>query len=147
MEDILKKAKPERDSALRQKAKINWLTMGDENTKYFHQSIKQRHRANTINVLHKGDEITTDQARIQGIFQAYYRNLLCNDIETKRPINMNVIQRGPISRRPSTTSCRSPSPLMKSRKLCRAFLNKKLLVLMASTVVFTKQHSRWLELM
>ena len=32
MTDILKKAKEERDSALQQKAKIAWLTMGNENT-------------------------------------------------------------------------------------------------------------------
>ena len=38
MDDLLKKAKEERDSTLHQKAKIAWLTMGDENTKYFHHS-------------------------------------------------------------------------------------------------------------
>lgn len=79
--DTLKKAKSEKDSALRRKAKINWPTMGDENSKIFHHSIKQRHRMNTINVLHVGDEIPTDQTRIQEIFQAYYRDLLCNDIK------------------------------------------------------------------
>ena len=70
--------------------------MGDENTNFFHQSIKQRHRANTINVLHVVDEATFDQSRIQEIFQAYYRDLLCTDTKDRRPINMNVIQQGPI---------------------------------------------------
>lgn len=67
MADILKKAKKERDSAIRQKAKIKWLTMGDENTKFFHQSITHRQRTNTINVLHIGNEVTCDQTRIEQV--------------------------------------------------------------------------------
>ena len=70
--------------------------MGDENTKFFHQSIKHIHRANTINVLHMGSEIISDQARIQDIFQKYYTYLLCNDIENRRPINMNIVHKGPV---------------------------------------------------
>ena len=68
MAELRKKAKEDRDSALRQKAKIAWLTMGDENTKLFHQSIKYRVRSNSINVLHMGDEVISDQSRIREIF-------------------------------------------------------------------------------
>ena len=68
--------------------------MGDENTKFFHQSIKHRHRSNTINVLHMGSEIISDKARIQEIFQKYYTHLLCNDIESRRLINMNIVHKG-----------------------------------------------------
>ena len=60
MADLLQKTKEDRNSALRQKDKISWLTMGVENTKFFHQSIKHRHKANTINVLHMGLEIISD---------------------------------------------------------------------------------------
>ena len=60
MADLLNKAKKERDLALRQKAKIVWLTRGDENTKFFHHSIMQRHRTNTINVLHLEYRVTND---------------------------------------------------------------------------------------
>ena len=78
------------------KAKINWLTMGDDDTKFFHQSIKHKQRENTINVLHLGNEITSNQSKIKQIFQEYYTDLLCNDIKDRRLINMNIIQNSPV---------------------------------------------------
>ena len=71
-----------------------WLTMGDENTKFFHHSINQRRKANTINVLHLGDGVTSDRRKIQEAFQSFYQNLLCTDMKDRRPINMNVILNG-----------------------------------------------------
>ena len=64
MPDFLQKAKEDRDSALRQKAKITWLTLEDENTKFFYQFIKHRHRSSTINVLQMGKEIISEHAKI-----------------------------------------------------------------------------------
>ena len=96
MAELRKKAKEDRDSALRQKAKIAWLTMGDENTKFFHQSIKHKVRSNSINVLHIGDKVTCDQSRIREIFQKYYMDLLCTDMEYRRLINISIIQQGPV---------------------------------------------------
>ncbi|XP_056691817.1 uncharacterized protein [Spinacia oleracea] len=48
-------------SYLHQTAKINWLAQGDENTRVFHQSIKQRRRHNTIHSIQnmQGDRVTT----------------------------------------------------------------------------------------
>ena len=43
-----------------------------------------------------GQEIISDQARIHEIFQKYYTDLLCNDIEDRRLINMNIVHKGPI---------------------------------------------------
>ena len=91
MADLRKRAKEDRDSAPRQKAKIVWLTMGHENTKFFHQSIKHRHSSNTINVLHIGNDIISDQTRIKEIFQKYYMDLLCNDTDDRCLINMKVV--------------------------------------------------------
>lgn len=70
--------------------------MGDDNTKFFHQSIKHRVRSNSINMLHIGDEVTSDQSRIREISQEYYMDLLCTDMENRRLINMNIIQQGPV---------------------------------------------------
>lgn len=76
LEDPLQKAKEDRDSALRQKTEIAWVTMGDENNNFFHQSIKRKHSFNTINVLHMGNDIISDHTRIKEIFQKYYMDLL-----------------------------------------------------------------------
>ena len=70
--------------------------MGDDDTKFFHQSIKHKQRENTINVLHLGNEITSNQSKIKQIFQEYYTDLLCNDIKDRRLINMNIIQNSPV---------------------------------------------------
>lgn len=40
------------DSALRQKAKMQWIHLGDKNTRFFHQNIKHRQRINRIACLH-----------------------------------------------------------------------------------------------
>lgn len=40
-------------NVLRQKEKIDWLRMGDENNKYFHAIIKMRHKVKTLNSLQK----------------------------------------------------------------------------------------------
>ena len=96
MANLLKKAKENRDSTLRQQAKIAWLMMGDENTRFFHQSINQRRISSTINVLHIEDEITTDQRTIQEVFYKFYTDLLCTNLKGRRNINMNVIHSGPI---------------------------------------------------
>ena len=53
-------------------------------------------RSNTINVLHIGDEITSDKARIREVFQKYYTDLLSNDIKERRFINTNIIHQGPV---------------------------------------------------
>ena len=33
---------------IKQKARVNWVQMGDENSKYFHRSLKLNHRRNFI---------------------------------------------------------------------------------------------------
>ena len=44
----LRKWRKVEDKALFQKARINWLRNGDENTAYFHATIKERRASNTI---------------------------------------------------------------------------------------------------
>ncbi|XP_021836641.2 uncharacterized protein [Spinacia oleracea] len=48
-------AKENYDSFMHQRAKLHWLEHGDENSKAFHQSIKQRREQNQIYSLQTGD--------------------------------------------------------------------------------------------
>ena len=128
MTDILKKAKEERDSALQQKGKIAWLTMGHENRKFFHQSIKHIHNLNTINVLHMGNNIIRDQTRIKEIFQEYYMDLLRRDINDRRLIK---------------TFFHYLSLRRRSRGLPGASLRIKPSASMVSTVAFTRHLGQW----
>ena len=93
--EIFKRTKKEWESALRKKAKLNWLALGDENTRYFHQSIQHRRKCNAINVLHLQDGTTSNPRKIQEAFQKYYTKLLGCIIKERAKINMNIINRGP----------------------------------------------------
>ena len=121
MTDILKKAKEERYSAL-----------------YGH-----RHSLNTINVLHMGNEIISDQTRIKEIFQEYYMDLLYRDIDDRCLINMNIVHKGQFSQRRNKTFFHYLSVRRKSRKLSGASLKIKPLALMALTVAPTRLLGLW----
>ena len=60
---------------VQQLAKLQWMTHGDENSKIFHQSLKQRRTSNYINVLHVGGFIVSDMDRIHQAFNALYSDL------------------------------------------------------------------------
>ncbi|XP_057526487.1 uncharacterized protein LOC130805719 [Amaranthus tricolor] len=99
MADLLQKTKEDRNSALRQKDKISWLTMGVENTNFFHQSIKHRHKANTINTSHqheycyKGPILTAAQQNLLPLSfsKAEIKKALWSIPEDKAPALMGSI--------------------------------------------------------
>lgn len=57
--------KVELEDVMRQKAKLKWVQLGDENTSFFHQSIKHRHRVNRITRVHLDGMDITDPYLIQ----------------------------------------------------------------------------------
>ena len=65
---------------LKQKSRIQWLKLGDQNTSFFHKAIKSRNARNAIKVI-----ISADRGRIEDsedIKQeavAHYQNILCSD--------------------------------------------------------------------
>ncbi|KAL2925764.1 hypothetical protein RDABS01_001819 [Bienertia sinuspersici] len=64
-------------SFLKQKAKLDWVREGDENTKIFHQSIKKRRLQNTIHSIQDINGDTREGLKgIADAFLDYYKQLL-----------------------------------------------------------------------
>ncbi|XP_074301287.1 uncharacterized protein LOC141632661 [Silene latifolia] len=65
------------DSFLLQKSKATWVNQGDNNTKYFHSILKNRHVQSKIFRITDAEGHThTDRDKIQQAFLSYYHHLL-----------------------------------------------------------------------
>ena len=60
----LRKVKADFTFYISQKAKLNWLMYGDDNTKLFHKSVKNRRNGNTIRTLIIDGITTIEQGKI-----------------------------------------------------------------------------------
>ena len=72
-------------------SQLNWLTLGDDNTWYFHHSIQHRRKCNSINVLHLHDRTISNQREIQETFQKYYTDLLGCKMKGRSTSGKNLI--------------------------------------------------------
>ncbi|XP_074271538.1 uncharacterized protein LOC141595469 [Silene latifolia] len=62
---------------LQQKAKANWLADGDDNTKFFHSTIKARRLQNRVLCIQDLEgNVLTKTAAIEAAFESYYIQLL-----------------------------------------------------------------------
>ncbi|GJW34908.1 hypothetical protein Tco_0057828, partial [Tanacetum coccineum] len=61
-------AKLDEERFLKQKAKIEWLEVGDSNSAYFHKSVKSRNQRCRVNVI-RNDSTPCDNLNMEGLFQ------------------------------------------------------------------------------
>ena len=65
---------------LKQKSRIQWLKLGDQNTSFFHKAIKSRNAWNAIKVLTLANRgRIEDPEDIKQEAVAYFQNILCYD--------------------------------------------------------------------
>ncbi|XP_074302896.1 uncharacterized protein LOC141637231 [Silene latifolia] len=84
------------DSFLLQKSKAIWLTEGDNNTKTFHSYMKSNQARNKVlRIADEQGRWLTNVDAIQQAFLNFYKKLL-GETTALQPINMQVVQRGPI---------------------------------------------------
>ncbi|KAL6514498.1 hypothetical protein OROGR_020077 [Orobanche gracilis] len=84
------------ESILKQRAKVHWLRCGDDNSKYFHASLKSRKR-NGISVLY--DSAGTKLIKEEDIeleVLIFYKKLLGSPAETTKAVDINICRSGPI---------------------------------------------------
>ena len=65
----------ELEASLRQKAKLQWIKLGDDNTAFIHISINHRIRCNKVNFLHMNGEDIFDPDHIQAAFVDHFSNI------------------------------------------------------------------------
>ncbi|KAL5134431.1 Transposon TX1 uncharacterized protein [Glycine soja] len=78
---------------LRQRAKVDWLRMGDENNAFFHSIIKAKHQNRSMSILQKGDgTILTEQSDIHNEVMEFYRKLMGSTASNLRHIDIQAMR-------------------------------------------------------
>ncbi|XP_062118460.1 uncharacterized protein LOC133832091 [Humulus lupulus] len=82
-------------SFLHQKAKVKWLQEGDENTTFFHASLRDRIAQNRIYSVKAETGVWVDKPEdVSSVFLSYYQTLLGCKLENRFSVNRNVVRHG-----------------------------------------------------
>nr|GEX21161.1 hypothetical protein [Tanacetum cinerariifolium] len=73
-------AKLDEERFLKQKAKIDWLDVGDSNSAYFHKAIKSHNQWNRIESIINADNIVCSGPGVQAAFVQHYESFLGTDM-------------------------------------------------------------------
>ncbi|GJS63488.1 trichome birefringence-like protein 3, partial [Tanacetum coccineum] len=65
---------------LKQKAKIEWLDVGDSNSAYFHKSHKSRNQSSRIEVILNADNVEISGPNVPNVFVQHYEKFLGTDM-------------------------------------------------------------------
>lgn len=79
-----------------QKSRIDWLKLGDSNTRFFHAYVKVRQNANAIHRLVRiDDSICVGQAQIKQEIANFYINLMGTVIDELQMVDKIIMNRWP----------------------------------------------------
>nr|GEW13022.1 hypothetical protein [Tanacetum cinerariifolium] len=73
-------AKLDEERFLKQKAKIDWLDVGDSNSTYFHKAIKSHNQRNRTESIINADNIVCSGPGVQAAFVHHYESFLGTDM-------------------------------------------------------------------
>jgi hypothetical protein len=76
-----------------QRSRVNWMSFGDHNTKYFHNAATVRRRQNLITTLQREDGTwTATKKQTRGLLVSYFKNLYTQDREVEKVVPGLVAQ-------------------------------------------------------
>jgi uncharacterized protein YjdB len=62
-----------------QRSRIQWLSAGDKNTKFFHMRASQRRKKNKITKLRLNGQIATDEQEMKNMTTSFYKQLYTSE--------------------------------------------------------------------
>ncbi|XP_062080470.1 uncharacterized protein LOC133785236 [Humulus lupulus] len=84
-------------SFLQQKAKLSWVKDGDDNTAFFHRSIRDRRSQNRVLAIMNDSGVWVEEPQqIIEAFLEYYKRLLGSTLANRKAVSTLVIQAGPV---------------------------------------------------
>ncbi|KAL7586020.1 hypothetical protein Lser_V15G46368 [Lactuca serriola] len=87
----LKKAYEKEECFLKQKAKIQWLKDGDNNSKFFHKMVKGRVHKSRIEAIMNNDGEWLEGEEIYKEFVEYFKNFLGNEVPCGEIVQPNTL--------------------------------------------------------
>ncbi|XP_021844124.1 uncharacterized protein [Spinacia oleracea] len=93
--ETLKKFLHIQESAYRQKARIQWLQVGDSNSKFFFSAMKERLAKDSIDILYDetGKKLSTTQ-EIQEEVSSFYKQLIGTAASSLTGVDVGVVRKG-----------------------------------------------------
>ncbi|XP_056690241.1 uncharacterized protein [Spinacia oleracea] len=93
--ETLKKFLHIQESAYRQKVRIQWLQVGDSNSKFFFSAMKERIARNSIDILYddSGKKLSTTQ-EIQEEVSSFYKKLIGTAASSLMGVDVGVVRKG-----------------------------------------------------
>lgn len=77
-------------------SRVDWLKLGDANTRFFHAYVKMRQSSNTIHTLVNDDgTICLGQVSLQEEVRSFYSRLMGTAVEELLMVDKVVVERGP----------------------------------------------------
>lgn len=92
----LKKWSTIEEQIWKQKSRMDWLKMGDSNTRYFHACVKMRQSTNAIHRLERSDgSVCVGQQQIREEVLGFYRRLMGSSASELEVVDKRIMQNGP----------------------------------------------------
>ncbi|XP_057248239.1 uncharacterized protein LOC130590219 [Beta vulgaris subsp. vulgaris] len=84
------------ENVMRQKSRLQWLKLGDSNTKVFYAAMKERQAMNCIDVIYNADgRKLTKPDDIQEEFKVFYSKLMRSCDDHLLGADLSIIRKGP----------------------------------------------------
>ncbi|KAM6596353.1 uncharacterized protein LOC115719862 [Cannabis sativa] len=89
-------AKKDYTSYMQQHAKLNWMKFGDENSSFFHASLKKRRQENRILSYCSNEEVIEDYPKVIEHFLNHFKNFMGKGSSATRRLDQTILARGKI---------------------------------------------------